>query len=361
MKLLTVHPGASVSTHDVYVGLREALAERGHEVFEYALDGRIEMSGRYLTYCWKRGNKTLPRPNNADILYHAGENLVARALRVAPDWVLVVSSMYLHPDVLVLLRRAGLKVAILFTESPYDDEPQARLIPWARVCWTNERSSARALGIGYVPHAYRAAAHSTTPIDGDVPRHDVVFVGTGFQERIDLLAGVDWTGIDFALYGTWELVGSRAHLRRHIQGGFIDNARAAALYQRAKIGLNLYRSSKGFGRTAPRITAAAESLNPRAYELAATGCFSLSTPRAEVSEVFGDAVPTFETSAELEALVRRWLADEAGRAATAARLPTLVAPHTWAARAAQIEADLHSAGTGAGYAHTPPVALAVGG
>jgi spore maturation protein CgeB len=342
MKLLVVHPGASFSTHDVYVGLTEALRLRGHEIYDYALDGRIEASGRWLTYCWKRGNKTCERPGPADIQYHAGEQLVARALRVMPDWVLVVSGMYLHPDVFVLLRRAGIRVAILFTESPYDDERQERLLPWVSAAWTNERTTAERWGIGYVAHAYRPALHNTElAVDEAVPAHDVVFVGTGFQERIDLLGSVDWEGlgIDFALYGAWEMLPSRHVLRKYIRGKYRDNTEATALYRRAKIGLNLYRQSKGFGRQAPRI-AVAESMNPRAYELAATGCFTVSDHRAEVVDVFGSAVPMFKGADELAALVQYWLAHESERREIAAHLPSLVRPHTWLERAARIEADL---------------------
>jgi hypothetical protein len=360
MKLLCVHPGASSSTHDVYVGMTEALKERGHEVWDYSLDSRIERAGAWLTYCWKRGKKALPQPTAGDIIYKASEELVARALRIhkedAPlDCVLVCSAMYLHPDVFVLLRRAGIKVAVLFTESPYDDEQQEKLLPYVSVAWTNERISARD-GVRYLPHAYRPSVHQPHPVgvydvdDPEVPAHDVVFVGTGFKERIEMLQGVDWTGIDIGIYGdSWGLMGSRAKTRKHIRGGNVDNADVAILYRKAKIGLNLYRKSKGFGNGAPRI-AAADSMNPRAYELAATGCFTLSEYRAEIPEVFGDMVPTFETPKELEALVRQWLADDVGRERVRAALPGIVSAHTWQARAAQIESDLRGAGIGASHA-----------
>jgi len=113
----------------------------------------------------------------------------------------------------------------------------------------------------------------------------------------------------------------------------------AALYRRAKICLNFYRKSRGFGAGAPRIDHA-ESLNPRAYELAACGAFHLSDQRAEVTEKFGDLVPTFTTAGEAEALIRRWLADEAGRAAVAAQLPARVAEDSWVHRARQVLGDL---------------------
>jgi spore maturation protein CgeB len=358
MRLLIVHPGASMSTHDVWAGVTQGFAQRGHELFDYALDARIERAGAWLMWNWRKGGKLLPKPQAPDILYKAGEELVARALRVQPDWVLVISAMYIHPDVVVLLKRAGLRVAILFTESPYDDDRQARLLPFVSGAWTNERTTARKWNIPYVPHAYRPDVHAPyLAIPEDTPTHDVVFVGTGFAERVELLAGVDWTGIDLGLYGTWELIGSRSKLRPFIKGGYVSNEKTVALYRRAKIGLNLYRTSQGFGKSAPRVTEA-ESLNPRAYELAATGCFSLSTPRAEVTEIFGEAVPTFDTASDLQALVSRWLPDDAGRAAVAARLPALVTPHTWVARAARMEANLLAA---LSAPSRPSMARAVGG
>ena len=115
----------------------------------------------------------------------------------------------------------------------------------------------------------------------------------------------------------------------------------AALYRRAKIGLNLYRGSKGWGKGAPQIEHA-ESLNPRAYELAAVGAFHLSTPRAEVTDVFGDLVPTCATPAEASQLIRRWLADADGRARVAAQLPACVAEMSWRERARQVIGDIQT-------------------
>jgi hypothetical protein len=343
LRVLLVHPGASVATHDVFVGLKAGLLAHGATVYDYALDGRIERSGQYLHYCWRKGKKAVDRPSHADVLYHAGEPLVARALRVQPDVVLIVSAMYLHPDIFVLLRRAGLRTALLCTESPYDDDRQARLVPFVDACWTHEYGSAVALGVRYLPHAWTPGVHDRPRATPDTPAHDVVFVGTGFQERIDMLGATDWTGIDLGLYGSWDLLGSRNPLRRYVRGGYVENERTTALYQRAKIGLNLYRMSMGFGRDAPRVPHA-HSLNPRAYELAATGCFTLSDVRPEVAAVFGDLVPTFATPGELRALLDRWLVDDVGRARISARLPAAVAGATWHHRARQVLSDLANAG-----------------
>jgi hypothetical protein len=252
--------------------------------------------------------------------------------------------MYLHPDVIIMLKRAGQRVAVLFTESPYDDEQQAEIAKHADVVWTNERSSARQYGWTYLRHAYDPERHQPGEPTEDIPAHDVVFVGTGFRERIDLLSAVNWDGIDLGLYGTWGMLGSRAKLRKYVRGGTQDNRRTVELYRAAKIGLNLYRTSRGFGWDAPHVSGA-ESLNPRALELAACGVFTLSDYRTEVAEVFGPTVPTFQNAADLEALIRGYLENARYRREVAAELPGLVKCHTFDARARQIVKELKRAGS----------------
>jgi spore maturation protein CgeB len=352
MRMLLVHPGASISTADVYRGYCDALAAQGHDLREYLLDARIDEAGAFLTRRYRKAGK--PKPPAKLIIGKACADIVGHALYHAVDWVVIFSAMYCDPDMLVMLRRAGVRTALVFSESPYDDEPQARVAPVADIVFTNERASVPVLlranpNTHYLPHAYDPDRHRSGGVpaergdDAGVRGHDVVFVGTLFQERIDLLSAVDWSGIDLGLYGSFTLLGSRSKLRRHIRGGYVDNATTAALYRRAKIGLNLYRTSCGFGRDAPRIAAgSAESLNPRAYELAACGAFHLSDWRDEIAEVFADAVPWFNGPDHLEELVRFYLPREQERQRLAARLPASVAKHTYAARAEQLVSALRA-------------------
>lgn len=351
MKLLLIHPGASTSTADVADGLSFGLEHHGVELVKYRLDQRIDRAHRWLHYNWRRTvkkNAALVRPTTADVFYQAGIDALAVALRHQVDAVLVVSAMFLHPDVVILMKRAGLRVVVLFTESPYDNARELPIAALVDGCWTNERSSVADFAAvsphaGYLAHAWHPARHLAGPQPGDgaVPAHDVVFVGTAFDERIDSLSAIDWTGIDFGLYGNWERLGSRHPLRKFLRGAQIDNDKAAALYRQAKVGLNLYRTSQGWGKGAPSI-ARAESLNPRAYELARCGAFHLSTRRAEVAEVFGDLVPTFDTPREASDLIRTWLADAPGRARVHAQLPACVAESSWIERSTRVIGDLQS-------------------
>lgn len=347
MHILLASPGATWSTADVWRGFLGAFQRAGHQVSQYALDGRLAASGGYLAHAWRRAHKANPelaKPTGADILYHASIGLIERGLRRQPDWTLLVAGTYLHPEALLLARRAGLRLAALLTESPYADDQERQLAQLCDVVFTNERASVKTFSdlapTYYWRHAFDPAQHRPDPA-GDPPcaSHDVVFVGTGFQERCDLLAAVDWAGLglDLGLYGTWGLLGSRSRLRRYVRGGIIDNKLTAALYRRATLGLSLHRTSIGYGRAAPRIPHA-ESMNPRDYELAACGAFFLSDARAELTETLGALVPVFDSARALTDLVVYWTqpAQAAERRARAAQLPAAVAAYTFDTRAAEL-------------------------
>jgi spore maturation protein CgeB len=340
MRMLLVGAGTLNSTRDVENGYAAAFRDLGVDVKLYALEARHTLAHKWLFSQWRARGKPLEEmPTSGDVLYRSGIEALEMALRFEVDWVVAVSAMYLHGDVLVMMRRAGLKTAVLFTESPYEDLWQLRLAREVDWCWTNERTSARTLRGGYLAHAYDPAKHYPTAPLPDVPSHDVVFVGTGFIERIHLLEEVDWSGIDLGLYGEWKLLGPNHHLRQYLRGPAVTNESATDLYRNAKIGLNLFRSSAGFGRKT-RHFSRAESANPRTFELAACGLFQISQYRAEVEEIFDTSVPTFRDAEELEVSVHLALVDDQRRQLCAERAREAVAPHTYAARAAQALADL---------------------
>ena len=350
LRVLLVHPGASWSTADVYDGLFYGLQQHGTYVEPYRLDTRIEASKASLHWLWRKKKKTrpdLPKPEWNDIMYHAGVGALEMALRQQVDVVLVVSATLLHPDVIIMMKRAGLLVTVLFTESPYDHAHEMRIASLVDGCWTNERSVVPEFRkvnrhAGYLPHAWHPHKHyvSSKPLSAELPQHDVVFVGSGFAERITWFNAIDWTGIDLGLYGSWDPdLGLKDQVQTCVRSTPIANEMAAALYRRAKIGLNLYRRSQGWGRHGPAAPMG-ESLSPRAYELAACGAFHLSDYRAEVREVFGDVVPTFTTPTEAAALIRLWLKDPDGRVRMAQQLPACVAESSWTTRATTVLGDL---------------------
>lgn len=342
--ILVVAPGAAYSTIDVFEGVVAGLQHAGARVITYSLHGRLLESQNAMHRTWRLKQKTdptFPKPSMADLSYHSCLGIFERLYRFEPDIVLFISGVLVIGDVFALIRKRH-QVAVLLTESPYLMEQEERIAAAVDLVWTHERVSVERLRRAqpqthYLPHAWMPSRHGVDLPGADWPEHDVVFVGTDFKERIDLLEAVDWTDINLGLYGNWSSLRRRSPLRRYVRATQISNVDTAALYRRAKIGLNLYRETGDFsGRPIDH----AESLNPRAYELAACGTFSLSTARAEATEKFGALVPTFTTATELETLIRLWLADDKTRAQICARLPACVADDHWLARGRQLLGDL---------------------
>ncbi len=352
--LLVCHPGSDFSTGDMYQGLVPALKRIGVPVVEFPLSATLQLSGAYLHGLHRQQKKhggplAETRPTSGDVLYHASAQAIERALFFGCRWVVVMTGMYFSLRVLKMLRRAGMKIAFLASESPYDTSSEFAFAAEADLCWTTERTAVAPLRLAcprteYLSHAYDPEKHRPdAPLPADeaaLPAHDVVFVGSGFQERIDLLSAIDWTGIDFGLYGAWRGLPGRHPLRRHLRGKEVDNAVAAALYRKAKVGLNLFRSSVGHaGKRAARMRGA-ESLSPRLLELAACGAFTVSEWRPEVGEVFGGCVPTFRDAAGLQMLLREWLPRDADRARRARSLPGRVAGRDFDGMARQVVREL---------------------
>lgn len=352
MKILCVRPFADFSVSTVADGLTAGLRENGHEVVDFVLTRRLQMIGAGLATMCPAGQSPAPEM----IAEYASEGLCHRVVLAGARWVLVVCGAYLHPDALSVLRRIGVGIAIVFTESPYqtDADQELRLASVCDLAFTNERTCVphfqavldRAGNGGsahYLPHAHDPAVH--TP-EGDPSgleeRSDVLLIGTGFVERQRLLEQINWDGIDLKLGGLWPGIshyGSPHRLASCLAWPCIPNRDTARLYRGAKIVLNPHRWHP-----------TAESANPRVYEAAAVGAFQISDHRAEIPELFGDSIPTYPAGVpwRLEALVRRYLADDAARTRLVGEARRRVAGHTFTNRAAAIVAAIEQHGRARG-------------
>jgi hypothetical protein len=341
MKLLVVHPGASWSTHDVHVGLVEGLRANGVPLAEFRLDTRIARAHDFLHFLWRRQKKAAPdrawpKPSSGDVLYQASQGIVERALERGCTDILIVSAMFLLPDRIELARRAGLRVWLLCTETPYEMENELRLAGLVDGVWTHERAAMPAFlkanpCAAYLPHAWRRGVHDQPA--AIVPKQsDVLFCGSFFDERIKFFEAIDWSGIDLAIYGGAEMLPAKSPLKRFVRGNIVPNEQLVAIAQRSHLVMNLFRSAPA--------GVAAESLNPRCYEMAAARVCMVSDARAEIAEIFGEAVPTFSTPEEAGTLIRALLADSARLDRLAAEAASAVASSSWVERARQLVADL---------------------
>ena len=302
MKVTLVWGSSAWSIRDVTTGLRSALLRAGHEVRDYRLDNRLELMRRAFP----------AEMQETEVCRMASENVLAEATYHQADLVLIVSGVLFHEAGLWLLQHYRLPTAVVMTESPYSDQEQRRWIyryPHVTV-FTQERTSAAREGWFYLPAAYDVDVHR--PVAPSVAEaSDVLLVGTGFEERQRLLEAVDWTGINFRLQGYWPAITADSRIFQFHVPGCVNNGELPPIYAATKIALNPYRDGDG-----------AESLNPRAYELAACGVFQVSSYRRECEDVFGDAIPMYRSAEELETLIRYYLAhpDERQTKADAARM-----------------------------------------
>lgn len=322
MRLLLVTPAADFSVSDVARGYTHAFAAAGHDVRVFNLAQRLLYHARAIGEAWKGNVRAVSQ--------QASEMIVVEALKQRVDLVVIVSALVVHPLALVLLRQAGVRTAVVLTESPYDDQEQA---DWAAAdpqasIFTHERVSAARHGWHYLPHAYDPAIHH--PVAPTRPPCDVLLLGTGWPERVALLEAVDWRGLDLRLLGLWPTLTEASPLWRSYEAGCLDNAEVPGIYASARICLNLHRAHPD-----------AQSLNPRAYELAACGAFTVTDHRAEGEALFSWSQPMVSSADSLAHVIRESLADADFREVCAAEARRRVQAETFDARAATLLAAVH--------------------
>lgn len=331
MKILQIHSSADWSITDVSRGYYHALTRLGHDVRLYPLNEWIKFMGGRLEN-WDPDQDDTER--HIATLQLAGEKMVVDAIRHQADLVVVISGMGLHPDALWLLKQLGLRVALVCTESPYNDEQQQYLTDFVDLVTVNDRSSLERMrhpNLHYLPHAYDPEVHRPLRV-GEEYQSDVFFVGTGFTERKELFEAVDWTGIDLRLFGYWlTTTAAFSPLAKYMTEKTLKNEEAVRWYSGTKVAPNLHRDAAGW------------SANPRVFELAAVGAHQLvDDKRPEVREIFGNSVCYFSGPYDFEDRLRACLADpeHRRRAANEARERVISGGHTFEARARQLLAWL---------------------
>lgn len=329
MRIYVVHPGVPFSTADVYGGLVAGLRANGVEVIEDRLDQTLA----FQTALYEAGQAAgVVQPGPLNLTQFVSPYTVQYAIATQPDAVIVVSAHNFNIASAQTLRRAGLRTAVLLTESPYFADFERAMAAAYDVVFTNERRCVTGYldhpSVHYLPHAWHPERH--TPDGPKGQACDALFIGSAFAERADLFGAVNWSGIDFV----W-----RGYRPGEAEQDIVANADTAAAYRAARVSLNPHRTTMEFGSGRHIALGGAESLNPRAYEIPACGGFMLcDDSRPELQDVFGDVAPTYRAgdSADLERQIRHYLArpDERNRVARA--MYEAVQPHSWTQRARQV-------------------------
>lgn len=342
-RVMVVAPGPMFSTKDVWDGAVNGLRALGVDVLPIDYHNDLRAVGALERAREEAGEAADERSFREYTLY-ASHRAVATALAYRPHLILFISGTVFPPPAAGLLGQHT-RTALWLTESPYQAEQEEYVQAFYPTVFTNERAYVarlrairRARGhprpdaVHYLPHAYDPARHAPRDPREAYPS-DVCFIGSPFPERQELLGGVNWGGIDARLLGVW----ADRDVEETMAGptGAVPNAEAHRYYAGAAININHHRRIRYYGRDDRIAAGEAESLNPRVYELAAAGAFQVcDDTRPELGELFGDSIPTYRDgdSADLERVIRHWLARPAERRRLAAEARRRAHPHRVANR-----------------------------
>lgn len=357
MKILLVDPGATYSITEVYQGLSAGLVAAGHEVHEFETLARFRLANKEHRWMLSQaGMKHLipKRPKDDQLTFdfflsvreEVFKEVIWQVLDLQVDWLVMVSPLLLPARSRAALEGLVARTCMVFTESPYDDDRQARLASYASWATTNDRASAQKMQMPYLPMGWVPELH--WPRDGEPtePLHDVVLVGAGFPERVAFLEAVDWSGINLGLYGDWRRhTPRRSPLWAHIHEGVIPNHEAVRLYKSSLVGLNLHRTCADYWRGTGKEALGGWSINPRGYELAACAVPQVSDWRPGLVEVFGEQMArnmAVDTPERLGYAVRALLDSAKLRQVVAAEQHEAVAAHSYHHRALTLSGALEA-------------------
>jgi spore maturation protein CgeB len=339
VRILVAEPGPGYSVQDVHAGWVEALRNAGQKVFEFNLSDRLLFYSNALLETDQPGR--FKRAFGTDEAIDLAVNgLYAAILKICPDVLIVVSAFFVPPALLNRAREVGVKVDLIHTESPYEDERQLALAPHASLNILNDPTNLERFRTvaptEYFCHAYRPTVHHPgNPVP--VLACDLGFVGTGFPSRVEFFEAMDLDGLDVVLAGNWKLLGGDSDgspLAQYVVHGLedcLDNQQTADLYRSAKVGINLYRRE-----ARENDTAEGWACGPREIEMAACGLPFVRDPRPESDELFGSILPTFSTPDEAAEQVRWLLAHEGIRQTAAEKARAAIQDRTFQAHAARL-------------------------
>lgn len=326
MKILIVAPGPVHSTYDIYRYYLDALKQHD-DVEVHGFDFH-----NHLIYHKYAVDQMFPHYSDEDkrIIYtiNSTRSLLYETIVYKPDFVFVVSGTMIpheiYRELLNIRRENNMKfgLALYLTECPYVDHLQEQFIKYSDVLFVNDKYSVdvydpdRSHYIDYLPHSYNPKVHYDGSMNGHVykPEHssDVLFCGTAFVERVDMIASVNWDGVDFKIIGdkeTWLYENGKV-LEPYIEDKIVmNNWELANYYRGTKIALNIHRTRSGLDENDTPLDNYndAYSIGPRLYEAAACGAFILTDYRQEAIDIFGDTIDYFDTPQEMEEKIRYWL------------------------------------------------------
>lgn len=344
-KILMVLPGHGMSTSDVAFGYGEALADLGYEVLDYDIHERLvfyEGAIRERISSLKSEQET--REAEAAVIHAATAEIPVAVLKELPDMTIYVTGQYVPKFPLELIRkRFRMPQILVLTESPYLADMEMKMAPYYDVVFTNDKAcldryreankNTFYLGTAFCPKFY--------PFRGKVGEEfqsDLFFVGTPVSGRAKFLNRVceELEGVNFKLFGRFgEMHGFNGRVFDFWEGPSLKHEKIRKYLAGTRIGFNFFRLNE----TERDLRIEPYSLNPRVYEVMASGALLLTDFRPELEELFvvGEDLVVFNGVEDFLEKIKYYLSHETERQEIAKRGQTKVLKnHSYVNRARRL-------------------------
>ena len=255
-------------------GIRSA----GHELFVFD-DRRHIIPGRI--------RKHIPWLHRFD-LKHINRRLIRLASQVRPDIAIVAGGHRILSSAVKKMKKNGIVTVLWTIDAPLNFQPIIDVAPCYDYifCQGTEAvellDKAGIMGSCWLPVACDPDIHRPVMLserEREEYGHDVVFVGSYYQNRADLFEKI--AGVDLAIWGPgWSTVWRRI-LRslNKIRGAHAPPSEWLKIYSACKIALVIHYQS-------PQNSFPVYQASPRIFEAMSCGCFVISDRQRDVFSLF---------------------------------------------------------------------------
>lgn len=262
-----------------------------------------------------------------EVIVGSPQHMLEQAKQMKPDIVLVLNGLHVFPpdhlQQIEAIRRLGIKTVIWFADDPYFTNDTVGIAPHYDVVLTHEQSCVplyASLGckqVAYLPLAADIELFRPRQVDLKY-RSDICFIGMGFWNRIEVFDRIAkyLAGRKLVLAGgQWERLSQYKLLSPYIRSGWVPVEETVMYYSGAKIVLNLHRGFLHETDNRNGRAIAAQSTNPRTYEMSACGTMQLTDVRADLPKLYtpGQDLAVYRTPDELVAKLDYYLSHEEER------------------------------------------------
>ncbi|WP_135553108.1 CgeB family protein [Paenibacillus cymbidii] len=271
-------------------------------------------------------------------------NIAAAVKKFKPDLLLVMEGMRLPAEQAIAVREKGVRTAVWFTDDPYYTDHTAGIAPYYEFVFTLEincvpfYSSLGCKKVFYLPLGANPNVFQPYRVDNGY-RRDVSFIGSAYWNRVAFFDSIAPALIDKQAFISglwWDRLKSYRQLMDKIGlNHWMTPEETAKYYFGSSVVINLHRAhdDESYNHNSRKLPAM--SVNPRTFEIAASGAFQLTDERQDLRNMYeiGKEIVTYDSPEDLLAKMNYYMEHEEERREIAVRgLARTLRDHTYRKR-----------------------------